>query len=411
MDSDEGEVLTGAELFYYLTKKNQEQLERCRRKMGEYKQLQDVLQCITDRCRVPVLAPVASGAAYFEATIDYTNNILVLLGDNWFTERSAKQAREIAERRLDFLRGEEAALIAEEGALAQRQQLFLTEIPSAEKAMAEVEATKQAAMENYSKKRVPVASESCQGAAANAPMKSFPLAQVDERPNYSGLDPVEGGTRAAPMEVGLKEEDMGIFDELDELTEEELLEIERELGDRIDDDELAERLMTERLIAKKERRVREEMERKRETTITPSAATESVKGEGFEVCGQQLIPHDPSLAVPPAFKYTSPGDIGFAATLIVDEKKSGGSMPSVEANMKTPKRRVRFSDAVDIVPPDEHAPVLKRDVPSHVFGDVVERNARDPLSPGPVTGIISTTKKSIFRAEMENGAMGGVGSL
>ena len=47
----------------------------------------------------------------------HTNEILVLLGDNWFTERSAKQAGEIIERRLgrviahlDGLNKEKAAL-------------------------------------------------------------------------------------------------------------------------------------------------------------------------------------------------------------------------------------------------------------------------------------------------------------
>jgi len=31
----------------------------------------------------------------------HTNEILVLLGDNWFCERSAKQASEIAQRRVE----------------------------------------------------------------------------------------------------------------------------------------------------------------------------------------------------------------------------------------------------------------------------------------------------------------------
>jgi len=32
--------------------------------------------------------------------IVHTNEIMVLLGDNWFAERSEKQATEIAERRM-----------------------------------------------------------------------------------------------------------------------------------------------------------------------------------------------------------------------------------------------------------------------------------------------------------------------
>lgn len=38
--------------------------------------------------------------AFMPGQIVHTNEILVLLGDNWFVERSAKQAAEIAERRI-----------------------------------------------------------------------------------------------------------------------------------------------------------------------------------------------------------------------------------------------------------------------------------------------------------------------
>ena len=39
--------------------------------------------------------------AFMPGKIVHTNEILVLLGDNWFAERSAKQAIEIIERRLE----------------------------------------------------------------------------------------------------------------------------------------------------------------------------------------------------------------------------------------------------------------------------------------------------------------------
>jgi unconventional prefoldin RPB5 interactor 1 len=38
--------------------------------------------------------------AFFPGQLKHTNEILVLLGDNWFAERSAKQAVEIVDRRL-----------------------------------------------------------------------------------------------------------------------------------------------------------------------------------------------------------------------------------------------------------------------------------------------------------------------
>jgi unconventional prefoldin RPB5 interactor 1 len=39
--------------------------------------------------------------AFMPGKIVHTNEVLVLLGDNWFVERSAKQATEIVERRLE----------------------------------------------------------------------------------------------------------------------------------------------------------------------------------------------------------------------------------------------------------------------------------------------------------------------
>jgi hypothetical protein len=42
--------------------------------------------------------------AFMPGQIVHTNEILVLLGDNWFAERSAKQATQICQRRLDKCR-------------------------------------------------------------------------------------------------------------------------------------------------------------------------------------------------------------------------------------------------------------------------------------------------------------------
>ena len=38
--------------------------------------------------------------AFFPGKLKHTNEILVLFGDNWFAERSAKQAAEIVARRI-----------------------------------------------------------------------------------------------------------------------------------------------------------------------------------------------------------------------------------------------------------------------------------------------------------------------
>ncbi|KAH9578952.1 Prefoldin alpha-like [Trypanosoma melophagium] len=401
-NTEGGEVLTGAELFHYLTNRNEEQVLECRNKIKEYIKLRDILQNITDRCRVPVLAPVAGGMAYFESTIDYTNNILVLLGDSWFAERSAKQAREIASRRLEFLQAEEVALVAEAKALMERQSLFLAEVPNAEQAMAEVEAVKANAIHSRKEKQgekiekissqtaaLPLpSSSSCTDAAINT--TSMPLRKEE-----------------MPLLTGLENEELAVIDELDQLTEEELIQIEEELGDKIEDDELVERIMTERLIAKKEKRVQEEL-RKRQAgapqlstnTTTTTTSTNNNTTEGI---------------------FGTPGDIGRIAVSVVSDVVKTSS--NEENTVSSSKRRVKFSDVVEFVPPEETTAAVKRPVTitgksyctTHILGEVMEHDvvkgsscldSSCATSTGATGGSVNVStavkkKKSIFRSELD----------
>ena len=45
------------------------------------------------------MVPIGS-LAFMPGRLIHTNEIMVLLGDNWFTERSAKQAAQIVTRRI-----------------------------------------------------------------------------------------------------------------------------------------------------------------------------------------------------------------------------------------------------------------------------------------------------------------------
>jgi len=63
-----------------------------------YKALSDRLLTLTDHTQHHVMAPLGSHCLV-PATLVHTNEILVLLGNEWFAERSAKQASEIAGRR------------------------------------------------------------------------------------------------------------------------------------------------------------------------------------------------------------------------------------------------------------------------------------------------------------------------
>jgi len=67
----------------------------------EYKTLKHKLSTITDKTHYNVMVPFGGKKAFFEGQLVHTNEIMVLLGDNWFVERSAKDASEICQRRLD----------------------------------------------------------------------------------------------------------------------------------------------------------------------------------------------------------------------------------------------------------------------------------------------------------------------
>ena len=85
-------------------------LERCQNSIKEYSKVTTELANFSNLPRRQVMTPVCNGLAYFDAVVENTNSMMVLLGDGWFAERSSKQSTEIAERRLNFLKEEEQML-------------------------------------------------------------------------------------------------------------------------------------------------------------------------------------------------------------------------------------------------------------------------------------------------------------
>ncbi|ORX70531.1 hypothetical protein DL89DRAFT_266742 [Linderina pennispora] len=69
---------------------------------AEYHQLQRTLRELPQETRYPAMIP-AGPLAFFPGSLVHTNEILVLLGDNYFVERSAMQAAMIAKRREEFV--------------------------------------------------------------------------------------------------------------------------------------------------------------------------------------------------------------------------------------------------------------------------------------------------------------------
>jgi len=66
----------------------------------DYFDLRQKLSTIADKTTHQVMIPFGGKKAFFEGQLVHTNEIMVLLGDNWFVERSAKEAAEICDRRI-----------------------------------------------------------------------------------------------------------------------------------------------------------------------------------------------------------------------------------------------------------------------------------------------------------------------
>lgn len=87
-------------------------LERWAQYERDYEALSERLRTLPDRVSHEVMVPINS-LAFMPGRIVHTNEVLVLLGDNWFAERSAKQALAIAQRRADQCRQMMRSLNAE----------------------------------------------------------------------------------------------------------------------------------------------------------------------------------------------------------------------------------------------------------------------------------------------------------
>nr|CAH0105553.1 unnamed protein product [Daphnia galeata] len=65
----------------------------------DYEALKTRLETLPDKISYQVMVPFGK-LAFLPGTLKHTNEILCLLGDNWFAERSAKQAAQIVARRI-----------------------------------------------------------------------------------------------------------------------------------------------------------------------------------------------------------------------------------------------------------------------------------------------------------------------
>ncbi|PIA15406.1 Prefoldin, partial [Coemansia reversa NRRL 1564] len=88
----------------------------------EYNELQHTLLELPNEVEYDAMVPVGP-LAFFPGKIIDTNEIMVLLGDNWFVARSAKEAAEISKRREEYVDSKIAGLKKELQELNNRKDL------------------------------------------------------------------------------------------------------------------------------------------------------------------------------------------------------------------------------------------------------------------------------------------------
>ncbi|KAJ2851893.1 hypothetical protein IWW36_000666 [Coemansia brasiliensis] len=96
---------------------------------AEYHELQQTLQDLPKEIEHEAMVPVGP-LAFFPGKLIHTNEILVLLGDNWFIEQSAFQAVEIAQRREALVDSKIVELKKKLEELKKRKSLFVGEAES-----------------------------------------------------------------------------------------------------------------------------------------------------------------------------------------------------------------------------------------------------------------------------------------
>ena len=84
------------------TSTRKEELQYLRSCSESYANLNSLLEELPTKLRHEVMVPFGS-LAFFEGSIEHTNEVLMLLGDNWFVERTAARATQTINSRRKFV--------------------------------------------------------------------------------------------------------------------------------------------------------------------------------------------------------------------------------------------------------------------------------------------------------------------
>lgn len=332
---EEDEVLTAMESYERLLSNTKHQLFDMIRQTHQYDTLIKKLKNIRDERTREVMVPVANGLGYFRGTILHTNEVMVLLGNNWFAERSVSQGIGIAERRVEFLKRETKVLEEQVKSITSKQNMFVA----------------SSIDEEQQRRRLAADTSVPRRAAAKTPTADSPKAAVEPKegkpiPASAPRSPPNTEDRMASSEEdeeGYDEEDVPLIEPEDELTLQELAEIEAALGDDIEDEVLAERAILDKIAEKRRKRLRLLSTTGTSPSRQPPAAPQSTA----TTIVTSAVDTASSSSSPQA-AFLSPSDIGrgFAAPAVAEEEhgvpqtkgEEVAHVPSDEA------KRVRFVD-------------------------------------------------------------------
>ena len=258
-DTDPNAMLVGAEAYNRMLSDCDERLALAAARIEGYEGTRGTLKSLVRTAQQELMVPVAGGLGYFEGVIRHTNSVLVLLGDNIFAERSVHDALGIADRRLGYLNAERTALEAERRDIVDKQRLFVEcgvmGSPTDSKAALrsgggpqQQKATKGVGGGGATNVSVKAPGPVAVPAAASAPAANNAANKAEEQ---HGGDENDGGGDGFYGDE--EEEDNGddFIDPQDELTLDELIALEEELGDDINDEERAEAAIMDLVNKKK----------------------------------------------------------------------------------------------------------------------------------------------------------------
>lgn len=221
----------------------QQRLLTCEKYKQDYEKLEELLKTLPHKTSHEVMVPFGS-VAFMPGKLIHTNEITVLLGDNWFAERSASQALEIVARRKKYLETNIAGINADIKSFDATLQ-FAADIQSTAEENSEVKEIKEelslqdeerllnrGARKAHSKAKKFGGSKKVEGLKSNIKEK---MTKMDRE--------------VKPLAA----EDLSLFARLDALEKEETTNAEL---DQLDEENSAEDIKTESGYMKKEDGVR-----------------------------------------------------------------------------------------------------------------------------------------------------------